>query len=169
MSTPQKKRVSPQTVSVRLAGPEDSSEISSVIREAFGAIRERYSEDGFADVTPDEERVRGRFAEGAMWVAEADGRVVGTVSLRPEAEGLYVRSMAVLPEFQGCGVSHTMLDALHEYAAGTGVRRIFLYTLPAELGACALYEKHGYKWVRDTPAEEWFDVPGIEMEKLLHE
>lgn len=153
--------------SVRLATRDDAREISRVILEAFGAIRDRYNAEAFADVTPDEERVANRFDEGALWVAEMDGRVVGTVSLSNEPEGLYVRSMAVLPEYQGRGIGHKLLDALHEYATKGGTRRIFLYTLPFQLGARELYEKHGYEWVRDTPAEEWFNVPGVEMEKFL--
>ena len=154
MSRPQEKKASQPKANVRRASVEDAGSISRLLLESFGAIRERYSTEGFADVTPDEEKVTSRFEEGALWVAEVDGRVVGSVSLKPEAEGLYVRSMAVLPEFQGRGISHKLLDALHEYAAATGVNRIFLYTLPFQLGARELYEKHGYTWVRDTPAEE---------------
>lgn len=123
--------------------------------------------DAFADVTPDEDMVAGRFAQGPLWVAEANGRIVGSVSLSTESEGLYVRSMAVLPEFQGLGIGHKLLDALHEYAAKIGTRRIFLYTVPFQLGARELYEKHGYTWIRDTPAGEWFDTPGVEMEKFF--
>lgn len=167
MSRPREKKASQPEVSVRRATLEDAGDISRLLLEAFGAIRERYTEGGFADVTPDEETVAGRFAEGALWVAEVDGKVVGSVSLSTEPEGLYVRSMAVLPDFHGHGIGHKLLDALHEYASGTGVSRIFLYTLPFQLGARELYEKHGYTWVRDTPAEEWYGVPGLEMEKFL--
>ena len=167
MSRPQTKKASQLEANVRRAGVEDAARISRLLLEAFGAIRERYSVEGFADVTPNEQKVASRFEEGALWVAEVDGKIVGSVSLKPEPEGLYVRSMAVLPEFQGRGIGHKLLDALHEYAVATGVNRIFLYTLPFQLGARELYEKHGYTWLRDTPAEEWYGVPGLEMEKFL--
>jgi hypothetical protein len=49
-----------------------------------------------------------------------------------------------------------------------GENRIFLYTLPFQYGARELYEKHGYIWVRDTPAEEWHGVAGLEMERFLN-
>jgi N-acetylglutamate synthase-like GNAT family acetyltransferase len=163
----QARKVSRPEVIIRRAERRDAGDISRLLLEAFGAIRDRYTPEGFADVTPDEERVRQRFDEGALWVAEIDGKVVGTVSLSTEPEGLYVRSMAVSPQFQGQGIGHKLLKALHEYAAGTDEHRIFLYTLPFQLGARELYEKHGYSWVRDTPAEEWFGVPGLEMEKFL--
>jgi len=166
MSSPE-KRASQRTVNVRRATLEDAGEISRVIFESFGAIRDRYTAEAFADVTPDEEKVAERLAKGAIWVAEVNDGIVGSVSLGREPEGLYVRSMVVLPEFQGRGISHNLLEALHEYAQGAGENRIFLYTLPFQLGARELYEKHGYAWVRDTPADEWFGVPGLEMEKFL--
>jgi len=167
MSRPVAKEALQPEVQVRRATVEDAAAISRLLLAAFGAIRERYTDDGFADVTPNEQIIAERFEEGALWVAEVDGRVVGSVSLIKEPEGLYVRSMAVLPQFQGRGIGHKLLDTLDEYAAGTGVNRIFLYTLPFRLGARELYEKHGYTWVRDTPADEWYGVPGLEMEKFF--
>ncbi|MFL6467821.1 MAG: GNAT family N-acetyltransferase, partial [Pyrinomonadaceae bacterium] len=100
-------------------------------------------------------------------VASLDGKIVGTVSVTVEEGDLYVRSMAVLPEAQGRGVGHKLLDAIDEYAAETDFDRIFLYTTYFSAGAKELYEKHGYTWVRDTTAEEWFGVPGLEMDKKL--
>jgi N-acetylglutamate synthase-like GNAT family acetyltransferase len=167
MSRPQAKKVSQPEVHVRRATLGDAGNISRLLFETFGAIRERYTDEGFADVTPDAAQIADRFDEGALWVAEIDGEIVGTVSMMPEPEGLYVRSMAVLPDFQGRGIAHKLLEAMHGYAEGTGVKRIFLYTLPSRLGARDLYERHGYTWVRDTPAEEWYGVPGLEMEKFL--
>ena len=74
--------------------------------------------------------------------------------------------MAVAPEAQGRGIGHKLLDAIDGYAAGTEFERIFLYTTYFSAGAKELYEKHGYAWVRDTTAEEWYGVPGLEMEKF---
>jgi len=94
--------------------------------------------------------------------------VIGTVSVTVEDGDLYVRSMAVLPQFHGLGIGHRLLDAIDEYAATTDHERIFLYTTYFSLGARELYEKHGYQWVRDTTAEEWFGVPGLEMDKVIN-
>jgi N-acetylglutamate synthase-like GNAT family acetyltransferase len=167
MSRPRAEKVSPSEVTVRLATPQDSEAISRVLLEAFITVREYYTDEAFEIVTPKPEEVENRFAEGPMWVAERDGEIVGTVSLAREPEGLYVRSMAVLPGEQGRGIGRLLLDRLHEHAAGEAIDRIFLYTLPFQKGAREMYEKYGYKWVRDTPAEEWYGVPGLEMEKFL--
>jgi GNAT superfamily N-acetyltransferase len=163
----QPRKVSQPKVSVRLAGPDDAAEISRVLLGAFTVIRGHYTDEAFLVVTPIVKVVESRFAEGPMWVAELGAKIVGTVSLTTEPEGFYLRSMAVLPTAQKLGVGRMLLDALHEHAASTGIERIFLYTLPFQSGARAMYEKHGYRWVRDTSADEWYGVPGLEMEKFL--
>ncbi len=167
MSRPKAERAPVSNASVRLATPEDAADISRILLEAFTVIREHYNAEAFAVVTPKAEVIESRFTEGPMWVAEIDGRVVGTVSLTTEPEGLYMRSMAVSPTAQKLGIGRLLLDALHEHAVGTGLTRIFLYTLPFQSGARAMYEKHGYRWVRDTTADEWYGVAGLEMEKFV--
>jgi ribosomal protein S18 acetylase RimI-like enzyme len=152
---------------VRLATLADAADISRVLFEAFSEIREHYTGEAFDVVTPKPEEIEQRFEEGPIWVAELAGEIIGTVSLTTEPEGLYVRSMAVSPKAQGQGIGRSLLDALHAEAEGRRIGRIFLYTLPFQQGARAMYEKYGYKWVRDTPAEEWYGVPGLEMEKML--
>ena len=155
------------TAEVRIARPEDSAAIAQVLREAFGAYREHYTDEAFAVVTPSADEIAKRCDEGPQWVAVLDGRIVGTVSVTVEEGDLYIRSMAVAPESQGHGVGHRLLAAVDEYAAGTDFDRIFLYTTYFAAGAKRLYEKHGYKWIRDTTADEWFGVPGLEMDKKL--
>jgi len=154
-------------VTIRLATPEDAEPISNVLRDAFTVYREHYTEEAFAVVTPGTDVILGRFEEGPQWVAEIDGDVVGTVSLTTEPEGLYVRSMAVSPNAQGRGIGHELLKAVDEHANATEFERIFLYTTYFVPGAKEMYAKHGYEWVRDTTAEEWYGTPGLEMDKFL--
>ena len=154
-------------VVVRFAKADDSEAISRILVEAFSVYRNFYTDEAFSYVTPRADEVKGRFEEGPTWVAELGGDVVGTVSLTTEPEGLYVRSMAVLPEAHSRGVGHRLLEAVDEYAAGTDHKRIFLYTTYFVPGAKELYEKHGYKRVRDTTADEWYGTPGLEMDKRI--
>lgn len=154
-------------IEVRLAKPENATAISQVIAEAFGRLREHYTPEAFEVVASPPEEIVSRFDEGPQWVAERDGEIIGTVSVSVENGDLYVRSMAVAPHAQGQGVAHKLLDAIDEYATGTPHDRIFLYTTYFTPGAKELYSSHGYAWVRDTPAEEWYGVPGLEMDKKL--
>lgn len=162
-----KKASQPDAADVRLAELDDAAAISQVISEAFGRLREYYTPEAFEVVASPPDEIVSRFDEGPQWVAEIDGEIVGTVSVTVENGDLYVRSMAVAPQAQGRGVAHKLVDAIDEYAAGTEHKRIFLYTTYFTPGAKELYEKHGYAWVRDTPAEEWYGVPGLEMDKKI--
>ncbi len=153
--------------SVRLATPADAEGISRVLKEAFTVVRENYTDEAFEVVTPKSDIIVQRFEEGPMWVGEVDCEIVGTVSLTTEPEGFYIRSMAVSPRAQRMGVGHKLLDALHEHVQGSEIKRVFLYTTYFTAGAKDMYAKHGYTFVRDTGPEEWYGVPGLEMEKFI--
>ena len=154
-------------VFVRFANADDSEDISRILTEAFSVYRRFYTDEAFSCVTPKPDEVKERFEEGPIWIAKVDCESVGTVSVTTEPEGLYVRSMAVLPRAQGRGVGHKLLEAVDEYAVGSGQERIFLYTTYFVPGAKEMYEKHGYEWVRDTTADEWYGTPGLEMDKRI--
>ncbi len=165
MSKPEAKKA--RAPEIRLANADDSAAIADVLFEAFSPYREHYTPEAFEQVTPGPDKVRTRFAEGPIWIAEVDGRAVGTVSLTTEPEGLYIRSMAVRPDAQGAGIGHKLLDALNEYVSASDVKRVFLYTTYFVPGAKEMYEKHGFKRVRDTTADEWYGTPGLEMDKII--
>jgi ribosomal protein S18 acetylase RimI-like enzyme len=141
--------------------------IAAILFEAFSFFRADYTPEAFAVVTPDPDEITERFDEGPMWVALCGGVVVGTVSVVPEPEWLYIRSMAVSPAAQGHGVGHRLMDVVEEYAIEHQFDRLFLYTTYFSKGAIELYEKHGFERGRDTTADEWFGTPGLAMEKRL--
>ena len=165
MSVPEtKKALAPE---IRLAQPGDEAAIAKVLLEAFSRFRNDYTPESFAVVTASAEEVAKRFDEGPIWVAEDQGEIVATVSVLPEPEWLYIRSMAVSPAAQGLGIAHRLLDAIEKYATHEGFEKLFLYTTYFSVGAIELYEKHGFVRGRDTTAEEWFGTPGLAMEKSL--
>lgn len=155
-------------VTVRLASEADSAAIADVLYAAFSAFESEYTPEAFAIVTPSAEEIAPRFAEGPIWVAERFDRVIGTVSVSTEPEGLYIRSMAVHPDAQGLGIGHKLLDAVEVFLQASDIERVFLYTTYFVPGAKELYEKHGFEWVRDTTAEEWYGTPGLEMDKRIN-
>ena len=166
MSEPRMKLASElDAVTVRLASDADSAAIADVLFAAFSKFEHEYTPESFAIVTPSADEVATRFVEGPLWVAERNGKVVGTVSATTEPDGMYIRSMAVGSDAQGLGIGHKLLDAVDEYFQLSELDRIFLYTTYFVPGAKEMYAKHGFKWVRDTAAEEWYGTPGLEMEK----
>ena len=167
MSKPEAGKASAREVEIRVARPGDEAEISKVLFEAFSAFRENYTPEAFEIVTPVPELISERFAEGEIWVAAVDGEIIGSVSVLPEPEWLYIRSLAVRPSAQGLGIGHKLMHVVEEYALTKGFDRLFLYTTYFSTGAIELYEKHGFKRGRDTTAEEWYGTPGLAMDKIL--
>jgi ribosomal protein S18 acetylase RimI-like enzyme len=153
---------------IRLAGPGDEATVTRLLSEAFEPFRELYTPGGFADTTASADVVRERLATAKVWLAFDGEEAVGTVAALPEPERIYIRSMAVTPRAQGRGVGQRLLDELEADARERGFKCLYLYTTNVLPGAQPLYEKNGFVVTRETPPEEWHDMPGVEMEKILN-
>lgn len=152
---------------IREATVDDAEAISKVLFAAFSKLAPEYTPEAFAAVTPPPDEIVRRLDEGPMWVAISGDEALGTVSVVPEPEWLYIRSMAVSPTAQGSGIGGKLLRSTERYAIENGFDRLFLYTTWFLSGAIRLYEKNGFIRGRETTAEEWFGVPGLAMEKRL--
>jgi N-acetylglutamate synthase-like GNAT family acetyltransferase len=82
---------------------------------------------------------------GIILFAEAEGEIIGTVALKPVADGSFeVTKMAVAPAAQGQKAGERLLTALLERAAERGIDRIHLLTNSLCAPAIHLYEKLGF-------------------------
>jgi GNAT superfamily N-acetyltransferase len=167
MSKPEAKKASAPDIEIRLAGPGDEETISRLLLEAFEPFREKYTPGGFADTVATDDVIRERLATAKIWIAFDGDHAVGTVTALPEPERIYIRSMAVTPRAQGCGVGQQLLAALEKDAQERGFKKLYLYTTFVLPGAQPLYEKNGFRVTRETAPEEWHDMGGVEMEKEL--
>ena len=77
------------------------------------------------------------------------------------------KSMAIKPTAQRGGIGQELLETLEEFAREAGFSKLYLYTTFVLPGAKRLYEKNGFYVLRETPPEEWYDMGGLEMEKIL--
>ena len=152
---------------VRTATVADAKQIADILLEAFSMYKPFYTPEAFTVVTPPADEIVQRFGDGPMWVAVRGEEALGTVSVLPEPEWLYIRSMAVRPAAQGLGIGHLLMDAVEEFGRENGFDRLFLYTTYFSTGAIELYEKHGFIRGRDTTADEWYGTPGLAMDKKI--
>ena len=154
-------------VQIRIALPEDSESIAETLRAAFAPFENLYTTEAFAATTLSAEKIRERFDEaGAIWAALKDERHVGTVSVVPREEGLYMRSMAVVPSAQGAGIGRELLRTVENYTVENGFEKLFLYTVPFLSGAIRLYEQNGFAR-GGLETEGFFGTPWFEMTKEL--
>ncbi|HEV2457279.1 MAG TPA: GNAT family N-acetyltransferase [Ktedonobacterales bacterium] len=96
-----------------------------------------------------------RDGQGAWFLAEAGGRVVGfaTVRLRPAADEpflvpavrAHVDSLGILPAWRRRGIGRRLMAAAEQWARQHDARRITLNVWEFNDGALQLYEALGYK------------------------
>jgi ribosomal protein S18 acetylase RimI-like enzyme len=95
----------------------------------------------------------------ASRVAFRDGATVGLGNLGVRGEEAWIGGVGVVKAARRTGVGETLMRALHEQAQERGVRRVWLEVIVENSGAFALYEKLGYRSVRDV--EVW-SLPAAE-------
>jgi N-acetylglutamate synthase-like GNAT family acetyltransferase len=97
--------------------------------------------------------------KGQFWVAEKDGRIVGTISLKDIGnDEAALRKMFVSAEVRGAefGVAAGLLEALLAHAASSGVKTVLLGTTDRFLAAHRFYEKNGFAEIRPEELPESF-------------
>ncbi|GAA5543545.1 MULTISPECIES: bifunctional helix-turn-helix transcriptional regulator/GNAT family N-acetyltransferase [Brucella/Ochrobactrum group] len=92
-------------------------------------------------------------AHDAGWVAEIDGRVVGSVFLVKGGQpGLgKLRLLYVEPDARGAGVGAKLVNACIERARAVGDEHLTLWTNSVLTAARRLYERAGFKLVEEAP------------------
>jgi putative acetyltransferase len=153
-------------IEIREAAPDDAPAIASVLYNSFLEHRAAYTAPAFAATTPGADTVAARMGEGPAWVALLDGVIVGTVAAAPRPEGLYVRSMAVLPEARGHRIGELLLEHVERYARDHGHTRMYLSTTPFLDRAITLYERWGFRRDGAGP-HDLYGTPLFTMVKTL--
>lgn len=103
----------------------------------------------------DERQQRASFLEEVAttntWVVETDSGIAGYLQVKSQAGRLYVRNMALLPEFQRRGIGTWLVQKLQTKAAARGMP-IELSVLRTNVPARRFYERLGFVRTRDAQA-----------------
>lgn len=144
------------SVVLREAGPQDDEAIGALLIEAFVS---RYAVK-MPEVTVTERRkaelrdVASKRPEAKVWVAEADGVVVGTVTMWPPGaerseawlpNTADLRQLAVKASHRGTRLSTKLLDLAEAWAKEQKYAGVCLHVRRGAHGVRALYERRGYQ------------------------
>lgn len=104
---------------------------------------------------------------GVIYMAEVDGRIVGSAALMAEEEhGVYeLAKMAVTKEFQGQGISKMLLDKCLDTARTLRARKVRLFSNSQLQTALSLYKKYGFYHI--SPENSPFVTADVRMELAL--
>lgn len=155
------------TFAIRTARRQDADGILECLRSAFEPFRGCYTPEGFRDTTLTSESIYRRMTAMSVLVAVDDeGQIAGTVAystLFPD-EG-HLRGMAVIPQWQGCGLAQQLLEAVEKRLRALQCRRVTLDTTEPLQRAIRFYERNGYR--ASGKVGDFFGMPLYEYVKLL--
>lgn len=153
--------------SVRALRVEDAGAVAALIRTAFSAQPVRVDPPASA-LSVTAETVTAHLASGGGGaVAEADGRVVGSVLWETRTDGVYVSRLAVHPQAWRRGIGQTLMARAEQAARKVGAQRISLGTRLALTGNRRLFASCGYVEVARHAHPGYAAPTWVEMEKRL--
>ena len=96
--------------------------------------------------------VRADRSRERAWVAEIDGRRVGSIlCTRHDDEVAQLRMLFVEPDARGLGIGATLVDACMAFARAAGYRRMQLWTMNVLTQARGLYARRGFELAEQEP------------------
>jgi GNAT superfamily N-acetyltransferase len=151
---------------IRNANLEDSSAILGCLATAFAPYRADYTPGAWLDTVLTPETLKERFSAMQVLVAVSPHvGIIGTLACSMSGNQGHLRGMAVLPAWQGRGVSSALLLAAESELAAQHCARISLDTTVPLQRAMRFYEKHGYR--RSGSVIDFFGMPLHEYVKEL--
>lgn len=141
---------------LRRAGPGDAEAAAGIIAAALAEHALVFDPAGRdADVA-----TFGARADAFDLVAEADGAVVGLVSLGPHGSpGVgWISKLFVARDARRAGIGRALLAAAHDEARRRGLTSVGLRSRRVFEAALALYAAEGYRGGDDPEAQERGDV-----------
>jgi GNAT superfamily N-acetyltransferase len=158
-----------EQVLIRPARHDDVEALRDVLRAANALYADRAPAGFYVPYLASALDVEGRMASGTVLVAEAGGRLVGTVTYFADAndEGVPtffapatagLRATAVHPDAQGHGIGGSLVDACLDEARRGGATSLALHTAGVMREAIRLYEGRGFRRhpAADFPCSAYF-------------
>lgn len=97
--------------------------------------------------------------DSCFWVAEADGRVVGTIACLPNEnapDALELKRLSVRRSHRGLGIAKALCQVVADFTRDRGYAAVVLHTSVVQRDAQHLYEHIGYKKTKEFSPPEWF-------------
>lgn len=117
----------PDSIEIRPALPAatDWDAVLALILDAFAYMEARINPPSSAHrLTP--QAMAEQAADGAVYLAEQNGDVVGCVFLTPKPDVLYLGKLAVRSDLRGCGLARRLVETAMSEARQRGLPEIEL-------------------------------------------
>lgn len=125
---------------IRPARPADAAAVTALVHDAYAHYVARLGRRP----APMDVDYAAAIDSGGVWVAEADGAMVGVLVLVVEADHLLLENIAVSPAAQGTGLGTRLLEFTEAQARAHGRPEVRLYTNEKMTENIAYYGRHGF-------------------------
>ncbi len=155
-----------KNLTFRKANTSDINDIHEILYKSFKPYQRFYTDQAFAATVISPEEIKNRIMKSVydVFIALFDNQIVGTVSLSIKNQDiLYIRSMAVDPDFQRIGIGNFILENITSYYEKRKIKKFILESSKPLNNALNFYEKHGFK--KTGLNRDFFGVEIFEMIK----
>jgi len=138
---------------IRPFAEEDRYEVATLIRQV---LEEHGLLNDPGSLTSDIAKLTRRYeTEGAgFWVLLADGKVIGTVALKPQGEyTAEVEKMYLSSRVRGKGVGRSLLNFIEDQAKKNGFKRLFISCSKKFEKSKIFFQNAHYRLVGDTGSQ----------------
>jgi GNAT superfamily N-acetyltransferase len=127
----------------------DALEILALQKLSYLSEARLYNDYSIPPLTQTVEDLVADFGRKTFLKAVEDGRIVGSVNGFRKDDCCHIGRLMVHPDFQGRGIGSLLMEAIE--AAFDDVRAWELFTGELSLNNIRLYERLGYRIVREEP------------------
>jgi ribosomal protein S18 acetylase RimI-like enzyme len=130
------------------ANPNDTIDIYEILFRSFKPYQKYYTDQAYKATILSPEKIKDRLLKEKyeVFITLLNSQIVGTVSISIKNQNiLYIRSMAVHPDFQREGIGGFIMDNIFDITEKKGIKKIILETSKPLKNAFNFYEKHGFK------------------------
>lgn len=135
-----------KAVGIRPMSADDLDAVDTVLRLAFGTVR-GLPDPAAAFGDRDLARTRFRASPDSAWVAELEGKVVGSVFATRWGSFAFLGPLSVRPDLWNRGIGHRLLEPVVAAFERWGVLQAGLFTFASSPKHLGLYQRHGF-WPR---------------------
>ncbi len=128
-----------KSIVIRRAGPEDADGLGTCLEAAYAADAARIH-----DLPAMAEGCAEDIAEHLVWVAEAEGQILGGLVLIPRDGFMLLANVAVHPDGRGTGIGRRLLELAETEAVARGHDEMRLNTHAEMADTIALYARNGW-------------------------
>ena len=88
-----------------------------------------------------------------MWIAEHEGKIVGTIALKDAGDEAQLRFFLLDPEYRRLGLGKKLMELFLAFMKKCGYTSAFLITEKNLEAAASMYIKYGFKYVSSEETE----------------